>query len=129
VSGRKHQDPVVLTGDFNAGEGNPAIRYLLGGATRASATTLSAGDATDDDATPLPLVDSFRVLYPDAGSVGTFNGFEGKTGGDKIDYVFVTPDTEVRHASIVRVHEGGRYPSDHFPVTASLLFAGNAESE
>jgi endonuclease/exonuclease/phosphatase family metal-dependent hydrolase len=128
VSERGHPDPFVLTGDFNAGEDNPAIGYLVGDATRASGTMVAAGDATGDDVTPLPLVDAFRVLYPDAGSVGTFNGFEGKTGGDKIDYVFVTPDTEVSHASILRMHDEGRYPSDHFPVTASLAFKADAET-
>jgi endonuclease/exonuclease/phosphatase family metal-dependent hydrolase len=128
ASERRHPDPVVLTGDFNAGEDNPAVRYLVGGATRASATLVSADDAQGKDATPLRLVDSFRVLYPDSGGVGTFNGFEGRTDGDKIDYVFVGPDTEVLHASIVRVHDEGRYPSDHFPVTARLQFDAGTES-
>ena len=40
--------------------------------------------------------------------------------GDKIDYILVTPDTEVSDATIVRTNRDGRYPSDHYPVTARV---------
>jgi endonuclease/exonuclease/phosphatase family metal-dependent hydrolase len=90
--------PVVVTGDFNAGEGNPAAVAM-----RAS------------------FRDSFRVLQPDATEVGTFNGFKiGQTSGEKIDFVFVEPGTEVLEAAIVRTSRDGRCPSDHFPVTARV---------
>jgi len=36
------------------------------------------------------------------------------------DYVFVEPGVEVIEAAIVRDARDGRYPSDHFPVTARL---------
>jgi endonuclease/exonuclease/phosphatase family metal-dependent hydrolase len=53
--------------------------------------------------------------------VGTFNGFKpGQTGGDKIDYVFVEPGADVVDAAILRDARDGRYPSDHFPVTARV---------
>jgi endonuclease/exonuclease/phosphatase family metal-dependent hydrolase len=65
--------------------------------------------------------DSFRVLHPDAREVGTFNGFKyGQAGGEKIDFVFVEPGAEVLAAEIVRSSRDGRYPSDHFPVTARV---------
>jgi endonuclease/exonuclease/phosphatase family metal-dependent hydrolase len=99
VAARPHpDDPVLVTGDFNAGESNPAIQRL-----RASG-----------------LVDTFRVLHPDVELVGTFNGFEGDPGGDKIDGIWITPDWQVMRAEIDRSSSGGRYPSDHFPVTAVL---------
>jgi endonuclease/exonuclease/phosphatase family metal-dependent hydrolase len=67
--------------------------------------------------------DSFRVRQPGATEVGTFNGFKtGQTGGEKIDFVFVEPGTEVLDAAIVRSSREGRYPSDHFPVTARIRF-------
>ena len=51
--------------------------------------------------------------------VGTFTGFKaGQTKGDKIDYIFVEPGTEVTRAEILRTARDGRYPSDHFPVVA-----------
>jgi len=100
---REHQDPVIVTGDFNAGETNPAV------------TRMKAG-----------FKDSFRMLHPDAREVATFNGFKSPMpGGDKIDYVFVGPSIQVREAAIVRDQTNGHYPSDHFPVTATVCIPRN----
>lgn len=97
--------PVVLMGDFNAGEDNSAIEYLI----------------AKDQSTDGQLLDTFRVLYPDAKEVGTFNGFKGRTDGAKIDFVFASPALEVKSAEIVHRNDDGRYPSDHFPVAAEVL--------
>ena len=98
IGARDPKAPVVVTGDFNAGEDN------------AAAVAMRA-----------LFVDSFRVRHPDAKEVGTFNGFKpGQTTGDKIDFVFVEPGTEVLDAAIVQTSRDGRYPSDHFPVTARI---------
>lgn len=103
-------DPVIVTGDFNVGEDNPALHYLVG------APGAPAG-------TPRLLVDTFRVLHPTVTEVGTFTAFTfGQTQGDKIDYVLVLPGTEVLAADIIRTSRDGRYPSDHFPVTARIRF-------
>lgn len=104
IAARKPADPVVLLGDLNAGENNPAVRYLSG----------------DVPESPIALRDSFRVLYPDAADVGTFHGFRGGSKGDKIDYVFVGRGIKVISAAILRTAVGGRYPSDHYPVAATL---------
>lgn len=99
-------DPVVVTGDFNAGEANPALQALTG----------PAGPAAF-------LVDTYRVLSPDAEDVGTFSGFKfGNHGPEKIDYVLVQPGTDVLQAAINRYARDSRYPSDHFPVTARIRF-------
>ena len=96
------QEPVVITGDFNAGEKNPAVASMTAGGT---------------------YVDSFRVKHPDEKNVGTFSAFDiAKTGVEKIDYVFVPAGTEVMRAEIVRTARGGRTPSDHFPVVAQFRF-------
>jgi endonuclease/exonuclease/phosphatase family metal-dependent hydrolase len=93
-------DPVVITGDFNVGEKNPALATLRG-----------------------PFLDTFRVLHADEQTVGTFTGFKfGNTAGEKIDYVLVQPGTEVMHADIIRSSREQRYPSDHFPVVARVRF-------
>lgn len=98
IGARDPAAPAVVTGDFNAGEDNPATAAM-----RAA------------------LRDSFRVLHPDATDAGTFSGFTpGRTSGDKIDYVFVGPGIDVLEAAIVRTSRDGRYPSDHFPVTARI---------
>ena len=104
---RAPAEPVIVTGDFNVGEANPALARLT--APQAGAAAL--------------FVDTFRVRYPDETRVGTFTGFKfGQTGGDKIDYVLVEPGTEVVSAAIVRTSRDGRYPSDHFPVVATVRF-------
>mgnify|MGYP000683926252 CR=1 FL=1 len=68
----------------------------------------------------IEMVDSFRVLYPDRENVGTYNGFTGQSDGPKIDYIMVRPSMKVIEASILQTNREGRYPSDHFPVTAEL---------
>jgi endonuclease/exonuclease/phosphatase family metal-dependent hydrolase len=113
IAERKHRDPVIVSGDFNAGEDNPAILYLKG---RIEFEGALPGPAK----TPVPLVDTFRVLRPDAKDVGTFNGFNGTRAGGKIDYVFAQPQVHVLDARILHDNTNGRYPSDHFPVTARL---------
>jgi endonuclease/exonuclease/phosphatase family metal-dependent hydrolase len=102
---RANEDPVVVTGDFNAGEDNPAMLQLTGQAGTPQASRLR---------------DSFRVSRPDATDVGTFHGFEGATGGPKIDGILISSEWRVESAAIVRAARGDRYPSDHFPVVARL---------
>lgn len=91
-------EPALVTGDYNAGEDNAAIANLTRG-----------GEL---------LRDTFRVVRPDVQPAGTFNGFQGRAEGPKIDAVFVTPEWQVVEADIIHTNEDDRYPSDHFPVTA-----------
>jgi endonuclease/exonuclease/phosphatase family metal-dependent hydrolase len=123
AAGRAHADePVVLMGDFNAGEDNPALRYLRGEVDRASDPEAWPGHAPP---APPRLVDPFRVLHPDATEVGTFSGFApGATTGEKIDHILVSPGAEALGATIDRESRDGRYPSDHFAVTARVRFGG-----
>ena len=107
INDRSHKNPFLLTGDFNADEDNPVIRYI-----KDKEPTLPNS--------PIALVDTFRRVHPDATSVGTGGGFEGRADGKKIDYVFVQPDTEVVSAKIIRTERDGRYPSDHSPVSAEV---------
>jgi endonuclease/exonuclease/phosphatase family metal-dependent hydrolase len=93
-------EPVVVTGDFNAGEDNAAIQTMVTGKV---------------------FVDTFRVIHPDEKRIVTFNGFKAEPiEGAKIDYVFVQPGTEVLSAEIVRTSRDGKFPSDHFPVVARV---------
>lgn len=97
-------EPAIITGDFNAGEKNPALQTLLGGASQA----------------PL-FIDTFRALHASETNAGTYNAFTfGQTSGEKIDYILVPPGTEVLEADIIRTSRHRRYPSDHFPVVAKV---------
>lgn len=98
IAARAPLAPVVVTGDFNTGETNPATQAMT-----------------------KVFRDSFRVVHPEAKEVGTGNQFTfGRITGEKIDYVFVEPEAEVLSAEIVRTAADGKYPSDHFPVVARI---------
>lgn len=118
IASRQTKDPVIVMGDFNAGENNPAIRFL----TRGTAIQVEEGSITPT----LILFDTFRRIHPGAKVVGTFNGFEGRSDGEKIDYILASPDVEVLDAGIRRDHFGGRYPSDHFAVSAIVRLVQGA---
>ena len=100
IKARSPAAPVVVTGDFNSGESNAATQAML-----------------------TVFRDTFRVIHTKETEVGTANSFKlGQTRGEKIDYIFVAPETDVLNAAILRNATDGRYPSDHFPVTARIRF-------
>jgi endonuclease/exonuclease/phosphatase family metal-dependent hydrolase len=101
--------PLIVTGDFNSGEGSPPYQALF-----------AAGDPPD------LLVDCFRQAHPErSGAEGTFSGFRAdSTGGARIDWIGVSRHWRVLEAGIDRTARDGRTPSDHFPVTAVLLPSG-----
>ena len=107
------QAPAILLGDFNFPEHAPPARYMRG------EIALDAGRDTRRVATR--WIDSFRVVHPDTKDVSTTSWFRGVTRGNKIDHIFVAPGTQVIDASINRTHDDGRYPSDHYPVSATVI--------
>lgn len=118
IAARGSAAPFVLTGDLNASETDPVLAYVLG------AEAAPAGARP-----PLEVVDTFRILHPDATETGTFNGFVGDRSGGKIDYVLTSPVVGVIEAGIDHSMPGGRCISDHFPVYARLQFAPQPSAE
>jgi endonuclease/exonuclease/phosphatase family metal-dependent hydrolase len=102
---RAPDDPVLLMGDFNAGEDNAAFRALL-----------APSDA-------FRLYDTFRALHPDARATGTYHAFTGDRTGSKIDAILASSEWQTLSAAIILDSENGLYPSDHFPVTVTLVLA------
>lgn len=100
---------VIVTGDFNADQGGAAYRRMTG---------LDNADPFRD------YNDTYRQIHPeDSDTVGTSLGFDGKGNNDgRIDWIlqdgFITLD-----ATIDRVSYNGQFPSDHFPITATLVIA------
>ena len=92
-------DGLLLLGDFNADEGNAAVRALL--ADQASS-----------------LRNALRERHPDATMVGTFHGFRGDSSSGMIDQVLVGPGWTVDAAGIDRRRFGALWASDHFAVWA-----------
>lgn len=113
---REHPDPFVVTGDFNADEESAVMAYLLRGQPLRDENGVPARS-------PLALLDTFRIVHPDATEVGTFGAFAGKRNGVKIDFVLVESGTVVNEAKIIRTELDGQYPSDHYPVSAVARFA------
>lgn len=97
---------VILTGDFNSGEGSPPYLALFGDL---------------DDQRSL-VVDAYRSVHPArAKDEGTATGFDAKRiSGARIDWIGCSRDFKVLEARINRAERDGRPPSDHFPVEAVL---------
>ncbi len=97
---------VIITGDFNSGEGSDPYQALFG----------------DLDSKPSKLVDTFRVRQPKRSKdEGTFSEFKASAvTGARIDWIACSRDWDIRLAGIDRTERAGRTPSDHFPVTAVL---------
>jgi len=90
----------IATGDFNTPEGSEPWLALVG-----------------DPA----VSDTFRAAHPEPEEgEGTFNGFTGERTGGRIDWILCGPGFETLAAAIDRTQREGRFPSDHFPVTAVL---------
>ncbi len=97
--------PALLCGDFNVTEDTPAYAELVRPA---------APDA-------LRWTDAFRAVHPvRSPDEASFHGFKGTVVGSRIDFIFHTPHWLARAATIDRTQRDGRYPSDHYPVTAVL---------
>lgn len=93
--------PVVLLGDFNAVPGNPALERL---------SSSSPG-----------LVDSFRTLHPGRKDTTTLHFWKNHTDGSlKVDHILVSSTATILSVAI----RSGDKPmvSDHFPVTARVVF-------
>ncbi|NBD26876.1 endonuclease/exonuclease/phosphatase family protein [Paenibacillus glycinis] len=99
--------PVVLMGDLNSTPDEIAVRILRGEAP--------AADGFVD------MRDAYAAMDGPAGASANMN-FTGSPDGETIDYIFVTPDIAVLSAEIDRRRIDGKFPSDHYPVTARLRF-------
>lgn len=92
-------DLLIVIGDFNADEANPAFRAVIGDRR-------------------VRLRDAFRAVQEEAAIVGTYHAFRGDSTGGMIDHVLVGDHLEVIDAGIDRRRFGELWPSDHFAVWA-----------
>jgi endonuclease/exonuclease/phosphatase family metal-dependent hydrolase len=94
--------PLVITGDFNTDAGSPPYESLMG---------------VGDDR----LIDSYRQTHPEKkADEGTFHGFKGTRDAERIDWILCSKHFTPAAAEIVHAEKNGRYPSDHFPITATI---------
>ena len=94
--------PVIVMGDFNAAPDNAAMKTMVQG--------------------PPVLTDVWAARHKDAKTAesGTFHGFEGRRDGARIDYILTTAEWEPGEAAILNEAKDGKWPSDHYPVRATL---------
>lgn len=104
-------EPLFLTGDFNMYERSWPIRHLLGEALPAASAIPQA---------PLPLRDAWREAHPGDPDARTYHGWGGNPEDRRIDYVFFSGDLRVVDAQIDRAQRDGRFPSDHYPLSATF---------
>ncbi len=91
--------PTIVLGDFNAYADNPAVALLM------------------QPDSPVP----HSALPPGLQSKpGTFHGFTGTPTEPPIDHILLSPDWEVLSAEVLYGDGLRPFPSDHFPVTATL---------
>ncbi|MBS1856969.1 MAG: endonuclease/exonuclease/phosphatase family protein [Acidobacteria bacterium] len=91
--------PFVLLGDFNTGVGSEPYRVIAAG-----------------------LTDAWATAKVKSGPNGTFHGFKGTPGETRIDWILFRGFAGAPEVGTVTRNDGGRYPSDHFPVFATLDF-------
>jgi endonuclease/exonuclease/phosphatase family metal-dependent hydrolase len=98
--------PASLTGDLNVTEDNPAYAVLVRPATPGA----------------IRWIDSYREVHPQRlPDEVSFHGFKGTVQGARIDFVFHTDHFAATSSEIDRFGpREGRWPSDHYPVTAVL---------
>jgi endonuclease/exonuclease/phosphatase family metal-dependent hydrolase len=96
--------PIVLTGDFNATPDSAPHRRLAA-----------------------VLTDVWQTAPERQGPAGTFHDFTG-TPGAMIDYIMVRGFRPIR-AAVLTTHDGPRYPSDHFPIVATLRLSRHVQAK
>jgi endonuclease/exonuclease/phosphatase family metal-dependent hydrolase len=96
--------PAIVMGDLNSTEDTPAYKTLVNG-----------------DASGRRLVDSYRELKSKrTKDEASFGGWTGKRQGSRIDFILHTHDFTPTAVEIDRTSYDGLWPSDHYPVTATL---------
>ncbi|MCF7954747.1 MAG: endonuclease/exonuclease/phosphatase family protein [Phycisphaerae bacterium] len=108
IGERKTDDPFIVMGDFNMEIDNPAMEFLCQYGCNTSYPK---------------MFDAFESIHPgQTDGTGTRHGFNGTVNGPRIDHMPVCASAKVLDVKIDRYNVKGKYPSDHFPVVATIAF-------
>lgn len=105
ISQRTEKDPIIVMGDFNMTIDNPGMKYLQSGG--------------EDNPCP-PLVSAWEAMHPKGPALKTGHGFKGGKAGSAIDHILIGEGSAVLKADVDQRKIAGRWPSDHYPVTARI---------
>jgi endonuclease/exonuclease/phosphatase family metal-dependent hydrolase len=109
IVSRNSSVPFIIIGDFNMKLTNPAVKFLLNG--------------SEDN--KFPVTDAWLSVHPGQPNMSTCNfGAWGK--GPQIDHIQLGRNVKAFTAEIDDRKVNGRYPSDHFPVIARIMFPAPA---
>lgn len=113
IDGRRNPDqPVILLGDFNAVENNPAVDYFTG----KRVPLLGREEIWQNR-----LTDTFQSLHAGEKTRTTLHFWNGTRAGSlKVDHILVSAKATVIAAEIRDRDQP--MVSDHFPVTARVVF-------
>ena len=114
IDARQHaEDPVALIGDFNSNESNPGIIYLTGESGNVAGAPRSWANG---------LLDTYQNFHPGEKNRRSLHFWSGSREGDvKVDHIFVSRGSKIEAAEIISRDQP--VVSDHFPVTARVLFS------
>jgi endonuclease/exonuclease/phosphatase family metal-dependent hydrolase len=98
-------EPVMVTGDFNCLPDSKPYAVMT----------------ADQPGQRLIDARSISERSP-AGPDSTWSGFREIAPGRRIDFIFVGPDIKVQQHRTLGDRVNGRFPSDHLPVVAELVF-------
>lgn len=114
VGERKTDDPFIVMGDFNMKIDNSAMKFLC----------KNGGGSLYPK-----MFDAWESVYPgQSRGTGTRHGFNGKVNGPRIDHMSVCESAKVLDIKIDRYNVNGKYPSDHFPVVATILLKNTPDA-
>lgn len=110
IATRLHpQDALILLGDFNATENNPAVSYFRGNSVGL------AGRMTELKSHPLS--DPYQSIHPREQNRRTLHFWQGNRNGRiKVDHILVSAGAKVLGAEIYHADTRTTQPSDHYPV-------------
>ena len=119
IKNRDPKDTYIVTGDFNATPNEVPILFLTKGNSESISYCPASGVfACHELINFVPMIDTWATAHPNS-TLGTrCNG--GSGAGKRIDYIFVAPDGHVGDV-VIGGKVTGICPSDHIPVTATLL--------
>ncbi|MBK1828281.1 endonuclease/exonuclease/phosphatase family protein [Haloferula rosea] len=123
IDARTHgEDPVVLLGDFNAVENNPAVAYFRGTQVKLSGRTVDGWSGN--------FSDPFDDRNPDRRDRRTLHFWSAdRTGWAKVDHILVSQGAVALDAGIFRAPTQRTQPSDHFPVWARVSWPASTDGE
>ena len=108
IAGRN--STIIMTGDFNAINKYDSI-----------VTILNSGLVKDSWMSKAPKYGPRGTYIPKNHNQAICNK-SAVTGKGKIDYVFASPNVEVKKCVVITTNLDGHFPSDHLPIMAELVY-------